>query len=224
MSIFIDTATPEEAKIAKDFGWVKGITTNPLLLSGAGRKAESVLAQLAELNMGKLFYQLISSNSKDMHKEARMAKEIAGDQLVLKIPPVAAGFQVVSSLSKEIPCCVTALYSVTQALVAREAGAQYIAVYVNRATRLIGDGLALLNAMSKILHGSKTEILAASIKSYEEASSSLLCGADHLTLPFNLLSTLCIHEHSEEAVRQFSSGGTGIQIEDRRPKGGRFIT
>ncbi|WP_347273065.1 transaldolase family protein [Candidatus Kuenenia sp.] len=213
MSIFIDTATPEEAKIAKDFGWVKGITTNPLLLAGAGRKAESVLAQLAELNMGKLFYQLISSNSKDMHKEARMAKEIAGDQLVLKIPPVAAGFQAVYSLSKEIPCCVTALYSVSQALVAREAGAQYIAVYVNRATKLIGNGLALLNAMSKILHGSTTEILAASIKSSEEVSSSLLYGADHLTLPFNLLSTLCIHEHSEEAVRQFNSGGTGIQIE-----------
>jgi len=212
MAIFIDTAIFEEAESAKKSGWVRGITTNPILLSESGKKAELVLAQLAKLNMGKLFYQLVSSNSKDMQREACMAREIAGDQLVLKIPPVAAGFHVIQSLSKEIPCCVTALFSAAQALVAREAGAQYIAVYVNRATKLMGNGLSLLNDMAKVLHGSPTKILAASIKSSEEAGAALLSGADHLTVPFNVLSTLSTHKHSEEAVQQFNSKGTGIQL------------
>ncbi|MCF6147117.1 MAG: transaldolase [Candidatus Kuenenia sp.] len=212
MSIFVDTAIPEEAKLAMDLGWVGGITTNPILLSESGKKAESILMQLTKLNMGKLFYQLISSNRKDMIKEARMAKEIAGDQLVLKIPPLAAGFQIIPSLSKEIPCCVTALFSVAQALVAKESGAQYIAVYVSRATKLMGNGLALVSDMAKILQGSPTKILAASIKSSEEAAAAILSGADHLTVPFNILSTLVIHKHSEEAMNQFNSKGTGIQL------------
>jgi len=57
---------------------------------------------------------------------------------------------------------VTAIYSPAQALVAREAGAKEAITYVNRATRLLGDGLALVREMATVLKDSKTEIIAAS--------------------------------------------------------------
>ncbi len=211
MSIFVDTADIEQAKAAKEFGWVSGITTHPVLLAEANDTSTDTIQQLAGVKMGFLFYQLVSTCVEDMIKEAHQAREIVGEQLVLKIPPTKQGFQVIPLLPPEIPCCITALYSIAQAVVARELRVRYIAVYVNRATKLLGDGLSLLTDMAKTLEGSPTQILAASIKSSEEASAAILAGADHLTLPFDILQTLMSHEHSEEAVRQFNSNGSGIQ-------------
>ncbi len=142
MSIFVDTADIEQAKAVKEFGWVRGITTNPILLAKSTNSAADTLQQLAGLNMGLLFYQLVSLSREDMLKETHLAKEIAGDQLVLKIPPSEQGFQIIKQLPPEIPCCITALYSAAQAIVARESGVRYIAVYVNRAAKLLGDGLS----------------------------------------------------------------------------------
>ena len=212
MSIFIDTADIEQAKAAKESGWIHGITTNPILLSNTGSTASDTLQQLADLNIGLLFYQLISTVKEEMLKEAQLAKEIAGDQLVLKLPPTRQGFQVIPHLSSEFTCCVTAVYSVAQALVARESGVRYIAVYVGRATKLSGDGLSLIKEISRVLQGGQTQLLAASLKSPMEASSAILSGADHLTLPFDVLNALVYHEHSEAAVEDFNINGSGLQL------------
>jgi len=212
MSIFIDTADIEQAKAAKESGWVHGITTNPILLSNTGSSVSDILQQLAELKIGLLFYQLVSTGKEEMQKEAQLAKEIAGDQLVLKLPPTKQGFQIIPHLPPEVTCCVTAVYSVAQALVARESGVRYIAVYVGRATKLSGSGLSLITEISRVLQGSQTQLLAASLKSPIEASSAILSGADHLTLPFDVLNALAYHEHSEDAVKDFSANGSGLQL------------
>ncbi len=212
MSIFIDTADIDQAKAAKESGWVNGITTNPVLLSNTGTSASEILQQLAELNIGLLFYQLVSTGKENMLKEAQIAKEIAGDQLVLKLPPTKQGFQIIPYLPPEVTCCVTAVYSVAQALIARESGVRYIAVYVGRATKLSGDGLSLITEISRVLQGSRTQLLAASLKSPMEASSAILSGADHLTLPFDVLNALTYHEHSEDAVKDFNANGSGLQL------------
>ena len=212
MSIFIDTADIEQAKAAKESGWVHGITTNPILLSNTGSSAFEILLQLAELNIGLLFYQLVSIGKEDMLKEAQLAKAIAGDQLVLKLPPTKQGFQIIPHLPPEVTCCVTAVYSVAQALVARESGVRFIAVYVGRATRLLGDGLSLITEISRVLQGSHTQLLAASLKTPMEASSAILAGADHLTMPFDVLNALTYHEHSEDAVNDLNANGSGLQL------------
>ncbi len=212
MSIFIDTADIEQAKAAKESGWIHGITTNPILLSGTGSSASNTLQQLAELNIGLLFYQLVSTGKENMLKETELAKEIAGDQLVLKLPPTKHGFQIIPHLPPEVTCCVTAVYSVAQALVARESGVRYIAIYVGRATKLLGDGLSLITEISRVLQGSQTQLLAASLKSPMEASSAILAGADHLTMPFDVLNALAYHKHSEDAVKDFNANGSGLQL------------
>ena len=212
MSIFIDTADIEQAKTAKESGWIRGITTNPILLSNTVSSSSNILQQLAELNIGLLFYQLISTGKENMLKEAQLANEIAGDQLVLKLPSTQQGFQIIPYLPHEVTCCVTAVYSVAQALVARESGVRYIAVYVGRATRLLGDGLSLITEISRVLQGSHTQLLAASLKTPMEASSAILAGADHLTMPFDVLNALTYHEHSENAVKDFNANGSGLQL------------
>jgi len=129
--------------------------------------------------------------------------------LVLKIPPTLTGFQFVRQCA-EYPCCVTAVYSPAQALIASEVHARYVAVYVNRATRLLGDGLKLVRDVAEILKHNGTEIIAASIKSPEEACAALYAGARHLTLPYNVLTSLGTHPLSEQTIAEFQAGGVGI--------------
>ncbi|HLO13892.1 MAG TPA: transaldolase family protein, partial [Anaerolineales bacterium] len=117
-----------------------------------------------------------------------------------------------SDYGNTFPCCVTAVFSAAQALIAREAGAQYIAVYVNRATKQMGDGLALVQDMAKVLTGSQVEIVAASLKSTEEAVAALLAGAQHITLPFEVLANLRVHPLSAKTLEQFAAEGVGIKL------------
>ncbi|MDY7013695.1 MAG: transaldolase family protein, partial [Cyanobacteriota bacterium] len=86
----------------------------------------------------------------------------------------------------------------------------YAIAYVNRATRLLGDGMQLVRAMAGILRRSQTEILAASLKSPEEAAGALQAGAHHLTLPLTVLQALTLHEFSQKTVEEFAKTGCGL--------------
>jgi transaldolase len=210
MSIYLDSAIISEAEAVSKFGWVSGITTNPTLLAKSNLPPEATLKKLAQLTSGEVYYQLIASDFEGMIAEGKAAFALIGKQTVLKLPATAAGFQAVAYLSPEIPCTVTAIYSPAQAVLSAAAGAKYAAVYVNRATRMLGDGMALVRDLASVLRGSNTEILAASLKSPAEAVASLQAGANHLTLNFEVLQMMAFHELSQQTVDEFTKNGRGI--------------
>jgi transaldolase len=212
MAFYLDSAISAEAEIVKHWGWVKGITTNPTLLAKANTPPEATLKTLVSLTSGPVYYQLFASDKEKMITEGRKAFQIIGSQTILKIPATPLGFEVVATLSAEITCSVTGIYSPTQAAVAREAGAKIAIAYVNRAERLLGDGIALVRDMSSILKGSDVEILAASIKSPAQAVASLQAGATHLTLPLVMLQSIATHEFSNQTVSDFAAGGIGLNL------------
>jgi transaldolase len=212
MAIYLDSAKLNEARIAKDFGWVYGVTTNPTLMTKAGAQPEVVLKELASLEFHQVYYQLVSDNLDEMAVEARRAHELLNRGLILKIAPTENGFRFVARHGRDLPCCITAIFSPAQALVARAAGARYIAVYVNRATKQMGDGLALVRDLANVLAGSQTEIVAASLKSPKEAVDASVAGAHHITVPFDLLRDLPVHPLSVQSVGQFNAEGIGIRL------------
>ena len=71
-------------------------------------------------------------------------------------------------------------------------------------------GLALVGELAKVLAGSQTEIVAASLKSRKEAVDAFLAGAQHITVPCDLLANLSIHPLSVQTVDQFNAEGIGI--------------
>ena len=212
MAIYLDSAIIEDACQAKKLGWVYGVTTNPTLMAKAGVAPEVVLKELAALDFHQVYYQLVSQNMEDMLIEARTAAEIVKNGLICKIAPTENGFRFVAKYGNEIPCCVTAIFDPAQALIAREAGARYIAVYVNRATKQLGDGLALVRDLANVLAGSQTEIVAASLKSTKEAVDAFVAGAQHLTVPFDVLMGLSTHPLSERTIEQFNAEGIGLRL------------
>lgn len=214
MAIYIDSAIVEEVEAARSLGWVRGVTTNPVLLAKAEGEAREVLSALARLNMGSLFYQLVSPTLVGMFEEMQLAANVVGPSLILKVPPTENGFRFVAQC-REYPCCITAVFSPAQALIASEVNARYAAVYVNRATRLMGDGLKLVRDVAEILKHSDTEIIAASIKSSEEACAALAAGAHHLTLPHEVLMKFITHPLTEQTLAEFEANGIGITSSKR---------
>lgn len=210
MAFYLDSASVEDARAARELGWVRGITTNPTLLAQSDLAPEDTLRQLASILPGEICYQLTAPDLEGMLVEGRAASGILGEQTVLKIPATPAGFQAVSRLSPHIPCAVTAIFSPAQALVAAAAGACYIIPYVNRSTRLLGDGPALVHQMAEALAGTPTQILAASIKVSEEAVAAHIAGAHHLSLPLDVLHAMVTHDLTTASVAEFASRGVGI--------------
>jgi len=182
------------------------------LLAQSDLQPSELLKKLRNLQNGPVFYQLMALSFEAMLEEAYQAESILDKQLVVKLPPTDLGFKVCSELSSRMACCPTAVYTPAQALIAREAGAQYLAVYVNRATRLLGDGLALISEIAQVLKGGSTHLLAASLKSPEEAIAAHLAGAHDLTLPFDTLMAMSQHEASTAAVAQFQKDGVGLTL------------
>ena len=209
--IYLDSALLQEAEAIKNLKWVKGITTNPTLLAKSDLSPEETLTKLAAISPGELYYQLCANDFDSMIAEGRKAYELIGEKTVLKIPATCLGFEVTAYLAQEITCSVTAIYSASQAVVAKEAGAKYAIAYVNRATRLLGDGLALVRDMAEVLKDSETEILAASLKSPEEAAAAIQAGAHHLTIPLSILQAMTTHDLSTQTVKEFQQQGTGIK-------------
>jgi len=210
MAIYLDSAILSEAKAAAASGWLYGITTNPTLLAQSDLPPAETYAQLAQLPVEEVYYQVSAADTDQMLHEARLAWEILGRKLVVKIPPTREGFTFCTQISADYKTCITAIFSPAQALAARAAKADYIAVYVNRATKLAGDGLALTRALANALNGSHTEILAASLKSVDEVIAAHQAGAHHLTLPFDILQALIEDDLSGQAVEQFTQTGAHL--------------
>lgn len=211
MNIYLDSARLPEAQTVKEWGWVKGVTTNPSLMAQAEMPVEKVLEGLARLGFDEVFYQLTAQDWDGMLREAKTAREIVGQALVLKLPPVSLGFRFAAQHVHEYNACITAIFDPAQALAARASGVKYIAVYVNRAARLLENGAQLVSGLAGVLKGSNTRIIAASLKTAGEAARAAAEGAHHITLPFNILESLPEHPLSGETIRRFNEEGTGLK-------------
>lgn len=228
MSIYLDSAIPDEARQAMSLGFVQGITTNPALLAKVKRPPIEVLRELGHICSGTVFYQLTAPTVAERRAEGeqilRLNDEfeeeedrhsvLKGDssllqlgRIGLKIPAATENMTLVAEFSdKGVAVAVTALFSPAQAYLACEAGATYLLPYVNRMTRLRGDGLAFVRELAQICKAIDrgTEILAASIKSPEEAIQTLLAGAHHISAPLSVLLAMGHDPLSDEAVAEFA--------------------
>ena len=211
MTLYLDSALISDAEEARDLGWITGITTNPKLLAKSDLPPETTLKRLAALIDGEVFYQLTAADLSGMLAEAELVHGILGEQAVLKIPANSTGFKALARLSKEIPSSVTAIFHPAQALLASAAGAKYAIAYVNRTTSLLGDGVGFVREIAVLLKDSRTQILAASIKSPQEAVATMNAGAHVLTLPLDVHKSLTNHPLSEETILDFYKNGLGLR-------------
>lgn len=211
MALYLDSASLEDAHRAAEMGFVVGITTNPKLIARAGRAAAEIIPELCDaLDEGLVFYQLIAPTVEEREAEARRFAALRPGRVGLKIPCTTDNLALLHRLVGEgFTCAATAIFGAHQALLACQAGADYIIPYVNRSTRLQGDGLALVAEMAVVAEatGGHAQVLAASFRSLSEVVDAVLAGAHHVSVSLELLLAMGDHPLSEQAISEFAQAG-----------------
>jgi transaldolase len=204
MALYLDSALADEARQAAGLGFVAGATTNPALIARDGRPARDVVADLCATLRGTIFYQVVEAPGPALDAEIETFRQISA-RVAFKLPCTLPYARVAHDLSRQdVVCALTAVYSPAQAYIAAQAGAAYVIPYVNRATRFCGSGPALVAEIAAILEGTECQILAASLKSPAEVVDTLLAGAQHVSLPWDVLAAMAHHPLTDLALEEFA--------------------
>lgn len=119
---------------------------------------------------------------------------------------IAEGLKAVRILSAEgIKTNVTLVFSLSQAILAANAGASYVSPFIGRLDDIGEDGVQLVANMVKIFkqYGLKTEIIAASIRNLDHVNQVMLAGAQIATIPTNVLEQMLLHPLTDKGLEKF---------------------
>lgn len=246
MKIFADTANLREIEEALKRGFVRGITTNPSLLAQEQKINYLVhLARIVELlNKYKdscsyrgadkedgihLSVEVFSRNVEEIIQQAKEFRERLGYRyLSIKVQIGWDELEAIMKLSKaglsvNCTCCM----SVTQALMAVEAGARYVSFFwgrirdggreqkfVRQRQDLLARGVlvgadfnpaAVVGKTRKLLNvsSSKVEIIVGSIRSVSDICAAGVAGAHIVTVPPKFFPDTIRHFKTDEVVGQF---------------------
>jgi transaldolase len=208
LQFFLDTANFEEIKEALAWGVVSGVTTNPTLVSREEGAFEPLVQQICSVMQGgPVSVEVLAPTAEGMVAEAVRLAALAPN-VVVKIPMGVEGLKVGSQLSrreKKVPCNVTLVFSVNQALLAARAGAAYISPFIGRLDDIGWDGAALVEEMVSVfrIQGIATPIIAASIRHPQHVQRVAAAGAHIATVPYTVLKQMANHPLTSQGIEQF---------------------
>lgn len=205
MKFFLDTANLDEIKKGAKLGIVDGVTTNPTLIAKEGRPLPEQIRMICDIVDGDISAEVVATEVSAMLKEGREVAKLHKN-IVVKMPLTRDGIEATSKLSKEgIRVNVTLCFSAAQALLAAKAGAYIVSPFVGRLDDMGVVGMDLIRSIATIykIHGFKTQILAASIRSPLHVIDAAAAGAHIATMPIKVLDALFNHPLTDKGLEQF---------------------
>ncbi len=210
MRFFIDTASLDDIREARDLGILDGVTTNPSLMAKEGIRGEQAIhkhyQEIAELaDGGDVSAEVISTDFEGMLAEGKALSQIAPN-IVVKVPMTKEGVKaLVAFRQMGIRTNCTLVFSAGQAILAAKAGATYVSPFLGRIDDINWDGMQLIHDIAEIyaVQGFETEILAASIRSSRHIVESARHGADVVTAPLSAILGLLKHPLTDIGLEKF---------------------
>lgn len=206
MQLFLDTANMNDIRNGIAVGCIRGVTTNPTIISREGRSLKVCIEEIVQLDPElTVLIEVVSVDTAGQVAEARELIKLAPNA-VIKIPMTGNGLAAVRLLSAEgIPTAVTLVFSVNQAIAAVCAGANYIAPFVGRLDDIGADGLSLVRSIKNVLnqHDSDVQIISASVRSPQAVADLFAAGSDIVTIPFSVLEKMLLHPLTDAGLLKF---------------------
>lgn len=209
MNFFLDTANNTQISELNALNIISGVTTNPSLMAKEGIVGESNWKQhyinICKLVNGPVSAEVITTEYNPMLKEAYELSNLHPN-IVVKIPITTAGLRAIRTLNGEgIKTNCTLVFSANQALLAAKAGATYVSPFIGRLDDVGENGIELIRSIRVIFDNYQfsTKILAASIRSQEQITQCAEIGADVITAPYSILSSLINHPLTDKGLKQF---------------------
>ena len=209
MKLIIDDANIENIRKIYEYYPVSGVTTNPSILAKAGGNPVEHLQKIRQvIGEDGLHVQVLEDKAEEIIREAEFLNEKLGVNTYVKIPVNLEGLKAIKYLSKEgFKITATAIYSINQAYLAAEAGANYLAPYINRIDNLGYDGINIAKNIQKILNENKyeTKILAASFKNSNQLIRLAEVGIGASTCSSDVIFKLIDDKNIESTINIFKN-------------------
>ena len=210
MKFFIDTASLDQIKEAKDFGILDGVTTNPSLMAKEGitgydniMKHYKTICDIVE--GGDVSAEVISTDFKGIVEEGKRLADIAPN-IVVKVPMIKDGIKAIAHFTDiGIATNCTLVFSSGQAILAAKAGATYLSPFIGRIDDINWGGVELIEEIADIysIQGFETEFLAASIRNSKHIVDCAKAGADVVTCPLSAIMGLLKHPLTDIGLEKF---------------------
>jgi transaldolase len=205
MKFFLDSASLDEIKAAKDMGMLDGVTTNPSLFAKEKGDWHKLAEAICKEVDGPVSLEVVGTTAQEMLAEAKELVKF-GPNVVVKIPMLLEGMKAVRQLkAQNIPVNVTLVFQPLQALMAAKAGATYVSPFVGRIDAIGGDGMAMVEEIVTIFNNYdiETQVLVASVRNPTHIVRAALMGADVVTVPFAVVKDLIKHPLTDAGLEAF---------------------
>jgi len=213
MKIFLDTADTNIIKEYFETGLVDGVTTNPSLILKSGRNPEEVYQEIKDIGVKDISMEVMGTAAEMLLEGRRLSRKF-GDVATIKVPCTRDGLLVCKELSKElIKVNVTLIFCAAQAVLAAKAGATYVSPFVGRLDDQSVAGLEVVRSISELyrIHGIRTQVLSASIRSVQRAIRSWYNGAEICTMPPKVFDQMYDHILTDKGMEIFENDWKGVQ-------------
>lgn len=218
MKFFIDTANLKDIQEAYDLGVLDGVTTNPSLMAKEGISGhDNVMAHykaICDIVDGDISAEVIAVDYEGIIREGEMLAELHPN-IVVKVPMIKEGVKAIKYFSdKGIKTNCTLIFSAGQALLAAKAGATYVSPFIGRLDDVGQDGMALIEQIVQIYsnYGYQTEVLDASVRHVIHLLQCAEVGADVVTCPLNVITSLLNHPLTDSGLAKFLADHKKVNI------------
>lgn len=213
MKIFLDTADTEVINEYFKTGLVDGVTTNPTLIMKAGKNPDDVYQEIKDIGVKDISMEVVGDEG-EMYREAKRLYEKFGDVCTVKVPCTREGLAVCKSLSDQnIRVNVTLIFCAAQAVLAAKAGAEYVSPFVGRLDDQSVAGLEVVRSITGLyqIHGVRTQVLSASIRSVQRAVRSWYNGARVVTMPPKVFDQMYDHILTDKGLEIFDQDWASVK-------------
>lgn len=204
MRFFLDTASLDAAKQARDWGLLDGVWVSAEAAEKAGLDYRRAIRDLAGLTDGPVCAALSAGDAKGMYKEARELAKL-GKDIVIRLPILPEGMRVARLLADDqVAICASGCHSAAQALIAAKASVSYVAPAVGPLDEVGAIGMDLVEQVIRIFdnYGFQTQILVTDLRNPIHVLDAALMGADVATLPPSVLEQLFRHPLTERLMER----------------------
>ena len=213
MKIFLDTADTNVIEKYFSTGLVDGVTTNPTLIMKSGKNPEDVYQKIKDIGVKDISMEVVGSDL-EMYDEGIRLYEKFGDVATIKVPCTREGLIVCKRLSEQgIKVNVTLIFCASQAVLAAKAGATYVSPFVGRLDDQSVAGLEVVRSITGLyqIHGIRTQVLSASIRSVQRAVRSWYNGAEVVTMPPKVFDQMYDHILTDKGLEIFDNDWKQVQ-------------
>lgn len=213
--LFLDSANPSDIISAVKSGAVKGVTTNPSIISKEEYTDDyvSFIDEIVKLIPYNFHFsaEVLSQNKETMFKEALLLnkKFISQCNFYVKIPVTYDNLDVIYRCSREgIQVNATACMTALQAKMASDAGASIVSFFYRRA---LDAGVCIVNEIcdyEKLRNkDNPVNIICGSIRCANDVRKCWHLQNDNfnvdVTTSLKVIKEMAFHEKTEESIKKF---------------------